>query len=65
MNYKKLLAGLAVSGALFVGSATPAFAGDDDCDNDADVAVAQANACDNDIIDDVNVDLDADANLEE
>ncbi len=54
MNYKKLLAGLGVSGALFVGSVSPAFA---DCDNDADVAVAQANACENDIVDDVNVDL--------
>ncbi len=56
MNYKKLLAGLGVSGALFVGSVSPAFA-DADCDNDADVAVAQANACENDIVDDVNVDL--------
>lgn len=61
---RKLLAGTAVSGVLLLGVASPASASspfhpsEEDCQNDAeDVVVGQANICDNDIVDDVNVDV--------
>ncbi len=58
----RLLGGAAVTAVLFFGAASPASAGtnDDDCRNNAeDVVVGQANVCDNDIIDNVNVNVGA------